>query len=148
MAQFIQLDEQTAIAGQLQPADLAQAAAAGIKLIINNRPDGESWGQPKAKDLAAKAAQLGIAYADLPFSAPPAIAPAQVAEFARLLGETEGGVLAFCRSGMRSSVIWAAARVAQGAPASDVLAKAAKAGYDLRPAAQFIEQLANAARAE
>ena len=146
MAKFIQLDEQTAISGQLRPSDIAEAAAAGFKLIVNNRPDGESWGQPKAKDLAAAAAKAGIAYADLPFSAPPSIQPVQVAELARLLGETDGGVLAFCRSGMRSTVIWAAAKVAQGASVTDALAKTAKAGYDLRQGAQFIEMLGGAAR--
>lgn len=147
MVQLIPIDERIAIAGQLHPADLPEVAAAGITCIVNNRPDGESWGQPKAKELAEAAAKHGIAYADLPFKAPPAIQPAQVAELARFLGETEGRVLAFCRSGMRSSVIVAAAMVAQGVPLMDVLAKTAKAGYDLRQAAPFIEYLANAAHA-
>ncbi len=148
MVQLIPIDERTVIAGQLHPADLAQAAAAGVKAIVNNRPDGESWGQPKTKDLAEAAAGLGMAYVDLPFTAPPSIQPTQVAALARLLDETDGRVLAFCRSGLRSSIILAAAMAARGTPLMEVLAKTAKAGYDLRQAAPLLEHLANAARVE
>jgi uncharacterized protein (TIGR01244 family) len=148
MVQFIQIDEQTAVAGQLQPADFARVASSGFRLIINNRPDGEIWGQPKTKDLAAAAAQQGLGYVDLPFQSPVTVQPVQIAEFARLLGEIDSGVLAFCRSGARSTFIWAAAKVLLGAPSTEVLNNAARAGYDMREAASFVEELADAARAQ
>jgi sulfide:quinone oxidoreductase len=63
----------------------------------------------------------------------------------RLLKETDGLVLAYCRSGNRSAMLWAAASVAMGEPLAEVLGKAAAAGYDLHPAADYIRELAAAA---
>jgi uncharacterized protein (TIGR01244 family) len=51
---------------------------------------------------------------------------------AEALGE-EGELLAFCRSGTRSTFLWALARSAQGVPAEELAEAAAAAGYDLRP---------------
>lgn len=146
MVQLTPIDDHTAVAGQLLSTDLPEVAAAGITLIVNNRPDGESSGQPTAKDLAEAAAKHGMAFTDLPISAPQSIQPGQVAELVRLLANPEARVLAFCRSGMRATVIVAAAKVALGTPVADILIKTAEAGYDLVEDRTFIEYLANAAR--
>lgn len=147
MAQFISIDEKTSVSGQLQTADLREAAALGFKLVVSNRPDGEGPGQPSSAALAAEAAKQGMTFVNVPFTTPQSVSPAQIAEFAQLLRETDGKVLAFCRSGLRSSMLWATANVALGAPIADVLAKAAKAGYDLRQATGLVEQLGQAAAA-
>jgi uncharacterized protein (TIGR01244 family) len=47
------------VAHQLTEQDLEQAAAAGFKTIINNRPDGEAPDQPRSDELAAAAQRLG-----------------------------------------------------------------------------------------
>lgn len=142
MVQLIQIDTHTSVAGQLQPADLAELAASGVKAVINNRPDGEGFHQPSNADMAAEAAKHNLAFAYIPIASP---SPAQVAEIATMLEEHEGKVVAYCRSGHRSAIMWAAAKVALGTPVAEVVAQAMKSGMDLRSMSPFIEGMGKAA---
>lgn len=138
---FHRLDERVSIAGQLSPADMPAVAAAGFRMLANNRPDGEAlFGQPKSADLAKAAAAAGLAYHDLSFAGAKA-SPAQVKALAALLA-AEAPVLAFWKSGMRSSLLWAAAAVSRGEPLDRALAVTAGAGFDLTPHAATIAGLA------
>ncbi|MDO9014812.1 MAG: TIGR01244 family sulfur transferase [Polynucleobacter sp.] len=93
-------------AGQIDPSHLVDIAAQGYKSVINNRPDGEAGpSQPKNADIAAQAAALGLQYAYLPV-APSAMTPAEVQEMSRLLKTMPGPILAFCRSGARSTNLY------------------------------------------
>ena len=76
------------------------------------------------------------------------LTPEHVAVFAEALSHADGRILAYCRSGNRSSMLWAAANVALGAPVEAVLQQAADAGYELRPAAEFIHDLGSSAVVE
>ena len=53
-------------APQLAPEDMAEAAARGFALVINNRPDGEAPGQPTSAEMAAAAAAAGLDYLYVP----------------------------------------------------------------------------------
>jgi uncharacterized protein (TIGR01244 family) len=124
------LDETTLVATrQLYPADLPSLADAGVRLIVNNRPDGEEPGQPPAAEIEAAARVSGMEYRHIPVAA--GFSPEQVEAMAQAL--EQGPVLAFCRSGTRSAFLWGLARVARGAPAEEIVAAAAAAGYDLNP---------------
>ena len=93
-------------AGQINPSHLVDIAAQGYKSVINNRPDGEAGpSQPKNADIAAKAEALGLHYAFLPV-APGSMTPAEVQEMNRLLKTMPGPILAFCRSGARSTNLY------------------------------------------
>ena len=93
-------------AGQIEPAELTEIAAQGYKSVINNRPDGEAGpSQPKNADIAAQAEALGLHYAYLPV-APASMTPAEVQEMNRLLKTMPGPILAFCRSGARSTNLY------------------------------------------
>ena len=93
-------------AGQIEPSQLVEIAAQGYKSVINNRPDGEAGpSQPKNADIAAKAEALGLHYAFLPV-APGSVTPAEVQEMNRLLKTMPGPILAFCRSGARSTNLY------------------------------------------
>ena len=93
-------------AGQIEPDQLVEIAAQGYKSVINNRPDGEAGpSQPKNADIAAKAEALGLHYAFLPV-APGSMTPAEVQEMNRLLKTMPGPILAFCRSGARSTNLY------------------------------------------
>jgi uncharacterized protein (TIGR01244 family) len=145
MLNMIPLDERTLIAGQIQPADLESVAKAGVRLVVNNRPDGEAlMGQPDAADVEEAARAAGITFLNLPFNMQ-SISPDIVARFVRALAESEGRVLAYCRSGSRSSMLWAAAQVADGADIDAVLAQAQNAGIDISQARSLIEALGKAA---
>jgi uncharacterized protein (TIGR01244 family) len=92
--------------GQIDPTHLAEIAKQGYKSVINNRPDGEGGAdQPKNAEIQAEAEKLGLNYAYLPVVSG-AITPEQVIEMARLLKSMPGPVLAFCRSGARSTNLY------------------------------------------
>ena len=126
---FRRIDERTLVAGQIQPEDLVEAKAAGVTMIVNNRPDGEEAGQPPAAEIEAAARAAGLGYRHIPVAS--GFSASQVAEMAAALDEAEGPVLAFCRSGTRSTFLWALARAQAGDDGEDLMRKAAAAGYDL-----------------
>jgi uncharacterized protein (TIGR01244 family) len=147
MLNMISLDEHTLISGQIQPDDLAQIAKAGVCLVVNNRPDGEAlMGQPRTAKVEEAARAHGLAFLDLPFTMH-TLTPEHVARFSEAAGRSEGRVLAYCRSGSRSSLLWAAAQVASGADVDAVLAQAQAAGIDLKQARALIDGLGKAAAA-
>ena len=89
--------------GQLMPTDLAAVAAMGFQSVINNRPDGEGGpDQPTSAQMAQAAQAAGLTYAYLPVVAG-MITADQARSFAQWLGQQPGPVLAFCRSGARST---------------------------------------------
>ncbi len=118
------------VTGGVSVADVAKLAAMGFKTVINNRPDGEEWGQAKSAAIAAAAEAQGMAYRHLPIASPMAASPAVVAQFAEALAELPGPVLAFCRSGNRSASLWALAQAGQMS-ADDIVATAKAGGCDL-----------------
>ena len=147
MTRLVTLDARVAVAGQLQPADMAEIAAAGYVTVVNNRPDGEAmFGQPRTADLRTAAEAAGLVFLDLPFSGPRAT-PDQVRAFADLLSSRPGKIVAFCKSGMRSALIWGAASIASGQPLEQVLATATGAGQNLDAVGDLMVSLATAARA-
>ena len=133
---FRQLDDHMLVSGQIVPEDVAEAAAQGVTMIVNNRPDGEIPGQPTSAQIEAAAAAAGLGYRHIPVAG--GFSPAQVEEMANALAASEGKVLAFCGSGRRSSYIWALARAQAGDNAEEIVGKAAAAGYDLTPLRAYL----------
>ena len=106
--QVRQLSADVCVAPQLEPAAMAWAAQAGFKTVINNRPDFEGGpDQPTSAQMEQAARAAGLAYAYLPVE-PAEQTPEQIAQFAKLLADLPKPVLAFCRSGNRSSVLYRA----------------------------------------
>jgi uncharacterized protein (TIGR01244 family) len=96
-------------APQLAAADFAELARMGFRSVINNRPDGEAGpDQPTGEQLRAAAVAAGLAYVHIP-SAPSADDPAVIEKMRAALGELPQPVLAFCRSGARSTKLYRAA---------------------------------------
>lgn len=133
MSQFRQIDSQFLASPQITVADVALAKELGVTLIVNNRPEGESDDQTPGAEIAAAAQDAGIAYVAIPvthagFSMP------QVEAFQQALREAgDAPVLAYCRSGTRSTLLWALAQAANGANPFEIAAKAAAGGYDIGP---------------
>lgn len=141
MTEFRQVTPDFSVAHQIDAADVARIAELGFKTIINNRPDREDPGQPSAAEIRAQAEAAGLRFHSLPYSGqtPPGV----VAETARLLDETPGPVLAYCRTGTRSIKAWALAAALAGTKRpNEIIALAAKAGYDLEGARGALETLA------
>jgi len=98
-----------AVAGQLDPAAMAEAAAAGFRSVVNNRPDFEGGpAQPTSASIEAAARAAGLEYAWLPV-APSVQTADEIARFAALLESLPRPTLAFCRTGTRSGKLVQAA---------------------------------------
>lgn len=126
------------VSGQVKLADLKDIAASGFTTIINNRPDGEAPGQPRSDTLAKRARDLGLTYHYLPVISG-RLTETNVSDFANLLSETKGPILAFCRTGTRSTTLWAKANKGM-VPANALIEAASKAGYDLSSMAEELSQ--------
>lgn len=135
---FRALDDRTLVAGQIGPEDVTEAAASGVTIVVNNRPDGEEPGQPAGAAIEAAARAAGIGYRHLPVEG--GITPGQAGELAALLDDAQGKALLFCRSGTRSAYLWALARALRGVDGATILARAQAAGYDLSPLRPYLEQ--------
>ncbi len=124
-----QLTPFLSVIGQIQPTHMASVAASGFVTVINNRPDGEGEDQPSNAEMAAAAQASGLQYHYLPVVAGQ-ISDENVSDFAQLLAQVKGPVLAFCRTGTRSSSLWALSE-AHHLRAPAILAAAQTVGYDL-----------------
>lgn len=138
---FKRIDDMFLASPQIVPAEVAEAAALGVTLIVNNRPEGESADQTPGEEVAAAARAAGLAYIAIPvthagFSAP------QVEAMARALADANGPVLGYCRSGARSTLLWALAQASRGVSPDELADKAAQAGYDISPVRQICDMLA------
>jgi uncharacterized protein (TIGR01244 family) len=129
---FRTLDSAISVYGQIAPEDVATAKAQGFTAIINNRPDDEQPGQPAGAEIEAAAKAAGLDYVAIPVDHS-GFNEGQVVAMADALEKASGPVLAFCRSGTRSTFLWALARHRLGDDAAQLIAKAANAGYDLNP---------------
>jgi uncharacterized protein (TIGR01244 family) len=125
------------VSGQIAPHEVAGLAAQGITVLVNNRPDGEEAGQPRASEIEEAAAAAGIAYRFVPIIR--GIGPADVEEMQKALRETgDGKLLAFCRSGTRSALTLAVAQREEGTPAEEVHQRLLGAGFDPSPIAHLL----------
>ncbi|MEO1311439.1 MAG: TIGR01244 family sulfur transferase [Pseudomonadota bacterium] len=139
---FRRLTEEFSVAPQITAEDVKRAAALGVTLIINNRPDGEEPGQPTGVEIRDAADAANIDYAAIPVDRS-GLTIAHLKSFeAAIAGHDKA--LAYCRSGTRSATLWAFARVHAGEPVDDVMAVAVNAGYDLRASRPTLTALARA----
>lgn len=141
MSDFRTLNENILVSPQLTLDDVTAAAAEGVMMIVNNRPDGEEPSAPQGEDIAAAAAAAGLNYVAIPighsgFSEP------QVDAMIAALEQAEGPILAYCRSGTRSTLLWALAAAKQGEVPEAIARTAAQAGYDVSSIRPMIDMLA------
>lgn len=126
-----QLTPEISVAGQLLPDDMPALAAAGFQAVMINRPDGEEIGQPEHQAVCDAAAAAGLMVRYVP-AISGALTDADVAAFGAALDDLPAPLLAFCRTGTRSTVLWALSQAAT-VPVDRLIESAASAGYDLAP---------------
>jgi uncharacterized protein (TIGR01244 family) len=108
--QIQQLSADVCVAPQLEPSAMAWAAQNGFKSVVNNRPDFEGGPtQPTSAAMEEAAKAAGLQYAFLPVNGAYQ-SPEEIAKFAELLAALPKPVLAFCRSGARSTKLYNAAK--------------------------------------
>lgn len=128
--QLVPLGPGLSAAGRLDRADIDALAAAGVRTIINNRPDGEDPGQLSAAEARRIAEAHGIDYHHIPITAA-TLSRADVDAFAAALRDAPAPVVAHCRSGTRSTLLWALTRLREGADPLSLIAQAAQHGIDI-----------------
>lgn len=137
---FRTLTDEILVAPQIGTDAVAEAAAQGVTLIVNNRPEGESDDQTPGEDIEAAARAAGLDYVAIPITHAGFSQP-QVDAMAAALGGSKGKVLAYCRSGTRSTLLWSLAQAKGGADPDALTGIAADAGYDLTPVRPLLDML-------
>jgi len=139
---FRQLTDAIFVSPQISVADVEQARAMGVTFILNNRPDDEEPGQVNGAEIEAAAQAAGIGYAAVPVTHG-GFAPWQIDGMDEALRASgEGKLLAYCRSGTRSTLLWALSRARDGENGDALATQAAAAGYDIGPIRQIMDALA------
>lgn len=123
------INDHISVSGQIQPEDVAALKAAGFVAIVNNRPDGESPDQPAGAEIEAAAAAAGIDYYAIPLGRE-GVSPDMVEKTKSVLEGSTGPVFCFCRSGTRSTTLWALSQAGEMG-AAEIISQAAEAGYDM-----------------
>lgn len=93
------------VTGQIEPSDIAAIAALGFKTILCNRPDHEAHDQPSHEQIKAEALKAGLAFDYNPVSGQ-GITQANIDQMAQSLNTVTKPILAYCRSGARSTTLY------------------------------------------
>ncbi len=124
------------VSPQLLVTEMEAVAQAGFKAIICNRPDGEGPDQPSFKEIEAAAEHYGIQARYLPAETGK-VSDQDGQAFGQLLQTLPGPILAYCRTGMRSTTMWALSQ-AGAMPLPQILETGQKVGFDLKALVQRI----------
>lgn len=126
------LSPNLSVSPQLASSQIPGAASAnGFRSIICNRPDGEEPGQPSCAEIESAAREAGLAFQHVPVWGKD-FTPQAIAAFAEALETLPKPVLAFCRTGTRSAVLWALSNNGS-LTADERIRTGARAGFDFEP---------------
>lgn len=92
-------------AGQPDAGDWSLLASAGIRTVINLRPDSETPG----RDLRSEVERAGLHYVHLPVAGPEQFTTGRARQLQQLLDASDGPVLLHCASGNRAGGLLAIA---------------------------------------
>ncbi|PJI92077.1 sulfide:quinone oxidoreductase [Yoonia maricola] len=123
------LTSEVSVTPQVTVADLPTIKEQGFRSIICNRPDGEGADQPTHVEIRKASAKLGLDVAYQPIVAGK-VSDQDADDFANLMRELPGPVLAYCRTGTRSATLWSLTQAETRATA-DILSATKAAGYDM-----------------
>lgn len=132
------INDHVSVAPQIGPEELPALKAMGFTTIVNNRPDGEAPDQPSDAAMRAAAAAAGLAYAYIPLGRD-GVRPELIEQTRTALEGSAGPVLCYCRSGTRSTTLWALSQAGE-MPADEIVELAAGAGYDMSHLLGYLSQ--------
>lgn len=133
------IDQKLSVAGQPAVEEIGALAENGTTLLINNRPDGEEPDQPGSAAEQAAAENAGVGYLHLPVTGA-SLSREDVLAFREAVLAAPGQVLAHCRSGTRSLMLWALGEVLAGnLSRDDLLAYGQRHGFDLSSAVRWLD---------
>ena len=124
------------ITPQVLVAELEAVAQMGFKAIICNRPDGEGPDQPSFSEMQQAALAHGLQMRYLPAESGK-VRDEDGKAFGELLATLPAPVLAYCRTGMRSTTMWALSQSGI-TPLPQILEASQKVGFDMKALVQRI----------
>jgi uncharacterized protein (TIGR01244 family) len=134
---IVKLTDSIGVSAQITPEDVAEIAAAGFCVLINNRPDGEVPDQPTSAEIAAAAAAAGMEYHHMPVTAA-SFPGTDYQAMSDLLDDPSRPALAFCRTGTRCANLWVAG--CDESQREHAITVASQRGFDLGMAAKFLSR--------
>lgn len=129
MTDFRRVTDRLSVSPQITTADVAAAKAQGFTTVINNRPDHEVEDQPTSAEIEQAARDAGMTYVHVPVRGMPT--PEQVQATRDAIENSDGPVLAFCRTGTRCINTWSIGERLAGRDRDELVGIGAQAGYDL-----------------
>jgi sulfide:quinone oxidoreductase len=124
------LTGEISVSPQILASDVNAIKEAGFRSIICNRPNDEGADQPEFSEIERQAIESGLQIRYLPAESGK-VTDEQGVAFGALMAELPKPVLAFCRTGMRSTTMWALSQSGTTA-LPQIIELAAKAGFDLK----------------
>ncbi len=124
------------ITPQVMVAELEAVAQMGFKAIICNRPDGEGPDQPSFSEMEQAALAHGLQMRYLPAESGK-VRDEDGKAFGELLATLPAPVLAYCRTGMRSTTMWALSQSGI-TPLPQILEASQRVGFDMKALVQRI----------
>ena len=123
------LDEKFSVSAQLSIDDLDALAATDVEILVCNRPDQEAEDQPSFAEIEAAAKARGMVAIQLAFK-PADLTRELVDELGNLIA-TGKKIHGYCRTGNRSTNIWAASQLNQGRSLAAIASETSPTGFDV-----------------
>lgn len=127
------------VSKQLDERIAKRAAQYEIKTVICNRPDGEEEGQPSFETVKEWLNKYGIENVIYMPVVMNDIDDNALEEFKQAVAKSPAPILAYCRTGTRSSMMWALNQVKRGVEVNSVIKAAELANINLEPLREKLE---------
>ena len=129
MLQAVPITPDFSVTPALRAEDFHDVAAQGYRVVINFLPDGETARQISSDEARKHCEKAGMAYFHVPAPKYGLFAEDVIQAAHRALATQRFPVLAYCSSGRRAAIVWAAVR-SQAMPVDTVLRTLKHAGFD------------------
>jgi len=117
------------VSDQITEEDIEQLKEAGFKTIFCNRPDNEEQNQVTVKSIQDKAIERGLNFIHQPVIGGQ-ISQNDIDQFSDYYDAAEKPIFAYCRTGTRSSMLWALSESGKRS-IDEILQLTSAAGYNL-----------------
>lgn len=117
------------VSDQITEEDIEQLKAAGFKTIFCNRPDNEEQNQVTVKSIQDKVIESGLNFIHQPVIGGQ-ISQNDIDQFSDYYDAAEKPIFAYCRTGTRSSMLWALSESGKRS-IDEILQLTSAAGYNL-----------------
>jgi uncharacterized protein (TIGR01244 family) len=121
--------EDYVVSDQITEEDIEQLKEAGFKTIFCNRPDNEEQNQVTVKSIQDKAIESGLNFIHQPVIGGQ-ISQNDIDQFSDYFDAAEKPIFAYCRTGTRSSMLWALSESGKRS-IDEILQLTSAAGYNL-----------------